>query len=337
MSFIPTLKTTLGVAFILAIASAISVRAQTQAVADNPATNVPANASRTGELKKSPSLQSTIAPVENTASDNTSETKRDTGSPGVVDPNTVTTVPAVSAKAPGSRGKVAVPRGTSTDKWEFQFTPYFWLAGLHGNAGIGNRTTQVDESFGDIFHVLNFTFMGVLEARKGKLVSLTDLEYVNISDNKATPGPLFSNVDAQFKTFIFDPEVGYRVLDNPDKGAFIDVLGGVRVWHVSTDLAFGAGILPATEVQRSRNWVDGVAGLRGKMALSPKLFLTGKFDLGGGGSKFTYQVFAGGGYNVNKRVALIFGYRVLDVDYNKDGFLYDMNQRGPIIGLGFKF
>jgi hypothetical protein len=26
-----------------------------------------------------------------------------------------------------------------------------------------------------------------------------------------------------------------------------------------------------------------------------------------------------------------------DVNYDKDNFVYDMNQRGPIMGLGFKF
>ena len=236
-----------------------------------------------------------------------------------------------------SKAVSASPQSVSSEKWQFQFSPYFWLASLHGTGGVGNRTVQVDESFSDIFHSLDFALMGVFEARKGKLIVLTDMEYVAISDDKATPGPLFSNVNAKFKTFIFDPEVGYRVFDNPAKGQSIDVLGGIRVWHVSTDLDFGAGILPATQIQGSRNWVDGVVGLRGKMALSPKLFATGKFDLGGGGSKFTWQIFAGGGYNINQKIALIGGYRVLDVNYNKNNFVYDMNQRGPIMGLGFKF
>jgi len=29
--------------------------------------------------------------------------------------------------------------------------------------------------------------------------------------------------------------------------------------------------------------------------------------------------------------------RILDVDYDKNNFVYDMNQRGPILGLGFRF
>jgi len=249
----------------------------------------------------------------------------------------VTEKPKNDGHAATSKAVPASPQSVSPEKWQFQFSPYFWLASLHGTGGIGNRTTQIDESFGDIFHSLKFALMGVFEARKGRFVSLTDMEYVSIRDDKATPGPLFSNVDAGFKTFIFDQEVGYRLYDHPDKGASVDVLGGVRVWHVSTDLDFGAGILPAVQVQGSRNWVDAVVGLRGKAAVSQKMFVTGKFDLGGGGSKFTWQIFGGGGYNVKPNIALIFGYRVLDVDYNKNNFVYDMNQRAPIMGLGFKF
>lgn len=250
-----------------------------------------------------------------------------TATPGVAD----------KSRGPAVSTTTTSPQPASPDKWEFQVSPYFWLASLHGTGGVGNRTTQVDMSFSDIFGSLKFALMGVFEARKGKLVLLTDMEYVSVEDDKATPGPFFSNANAKFKTFVFDPEVGYRLFANPEKGQFVDVLGGIRVWHVSTELDFGAGILPAQQLQGSRTWVDGIAGLRGRAALSPKVFVTGKFDLGGGGSDFSWQLFAGGGYNVNPKVALIFGYRVLDVNYNKNNFIYDMNQRGPIMGLGFKF
>ena len=100
-------------------------------------------------------------------------------------------------------------------------------------------------SFGDIFGSLKFALMGVVEARKGKFILVVDTEYVSVEDDKATPGPLFSDVTARFKTFNFNPEVGYRLYDDPDNRASVDVLGGIRVWHVSTKLDFGAGILPA--------------------------------------------------------------------------------------------
>ena len=311
MSFIPRLSNALSFALVLASVGAISVTAQTPT--ENSPTTTAATAASTDAPKAIDSKKSEV-----------------TANVDTIRASVPTATKPTSPETP-------VPQTVDQDKWQFQFSPYFWLAGLHGTGGVGNRTTAVDESFRDVFDALNFAFMGTFEARKGKFISLTDLEYVSVSDEKATPGPLFSTVDAGFKTFIFDQEVGYRLLENPEKGASLDVLGGARVWHVSTDFEFGAGILPATRIQASRNWVDAVGGLRGKMALSQKIFLTGKFDLGGGGSKFTWQVFGGAGYNLNPKIALIFGYRVLDVDYDKNNFIYDMNQRGPILGLGFRF
>jgi len=47
---------------------------------------------------------------------------------------------------------------------------------------------------------------------------------------------------------------------------------------------------------------------------TPACFFMDRFDLGGRGSKFTYQLFGGLGNNLNKKVALVFGYRDLDVN-----------------------
>ena len=315
MSFIPRLCIALSVALVLASVGAISLNAQTPT--ENSSTSTAATAASTNAPKEIDSKKSDVTTNVDTVR---------------VTVSSATAKPINSPATPVSQTTDPDP-----DEWQFQFSPYFWLAGLHGTGGVGNRTVAVDESFRDVFDALNFAFMGTFEARKGKFISLTDLEYVSVSDEKATPGPLFSTVDAGFKVFIFDQEVGYRVLENSAKGASLDVVGGARVWRVKTDFEFGAGILPATRIEASRSWVDAVGGLRGKMALSQKMFLTGKFDLGGGGSQFTWQVFGGAGYNLNPKIALIFGYRVLDVDYDKNNFVYDMNQRGPILGLGFRF
>lgn len=330
MSFNRNKANALGAILILLATCTISIRAQTPA----PVNHMTAKPESIGQTREADSEKKSVRPAKGTdITIGPEEVSKANPGSEVSDPVKTHT----ETRVPTRNGTSASPQTDSSDEWQFQFSPYFWLASLHGTAGVGNRTTQVDESFGDIFDSLKFALMGTFEARKGKLVFLTDLEYVSIEDDKATPGPLFSNVNAKFKTFIFDPEVGYRIFHDADNGAFVDVLGGIRVTHVSTDLDFGAGILPAINVQGSRTWVDAVGGLRGNAPLSKKIFVTGKFDLGGGGSNFTYQVFGGAGYSINEKVALIFGYRVLDVNYNKDNFIYDMNQRGPIMGLGFKF
>jgi len=332
MLLIPKLRTALSVVFILTIA-AISVSAQTQTAGSYPTSTIP-RADGTNDLKKVETAKPLVASAGDVASNKTAEVNREKNS-NVIRSANVLRPPTAMRLETGTVPRS--PQPADDDKWHFQVTPYFWLASLHGTAGVGNRTTDVQESFSDIFHSLKFAFMGVLEARKGKVVVLTDLEYVSIEDDRATPGPLFSSANAKFKTFIFDPEVGYRVWNNPERGAFLDVLGGVRITHLSTELSFGAGILPAQQLDGSRTWVDGIGGVRGKAALSQKAFVTAKVDMGGGGSKFTYQLFGGAGYNVTPKIALIGGYRVLDVNYAKNNFIYNMNQRGPILGVGFKF
>jgi len=332
MSLIQNLRIALSVCFILTTAAAMSVTAQTQTAVSTSPTSTILRPDSTTEPKKSELPKASGVTAENSTPDNTAavDHEKDSSVIRATAPNTTTEPRSKTATAPRSQP-------APTDKWQFVFSPYFWMAGLHGTTGGPNRTVHVDESFGDIFESLKFAFMGVFEAHKGKWAMQTDLEFVSLEDNKAAPGPLFSSANAKIKTLVFTPEVGYKIYSDPEKGSFVQVLGGTRIWHISADLDFNAGLLPAVEIKNSRSWVDGVVGMRGKAALTEKVFFLGRFDVGGGGSKFTYQLFGGLGYNLNKKIALVGGYRALDVNYDKNNFRYDTNQRGAIVGLGFRF
>jgi hypothetical protein len=76
--------------------------------------------------------------------------------------------------------------------------------------------------------------------------------------------------------------------------------------------------------------------LRGKVYLPRKWWITGYGDLGGGDSNFTYQIIGTAGVDIHKHYALVFGYRYLNVDYDKDNFLYDTALKGPLFGFTFK-
>jgi hypothetical protein len=263
---------------------------------------------------KEPAKSSTTKETDPPTSETTSET-------------TDTPVASKEATAPSQGGS----------KWEFSVAPYAFFAALDGRVGVAGQTAQVDASFSDIFRNLDFAAMGAFEARKGKWSFVGDAMYMSLSGKRVTPSPFFSDIDVEVKEFIVAPVVGYRVL-KVERG-YIDLLGGARVWHVKSHLTFQPRILPLVDVEGSKNWVDPIVGARGVVSLAPKVFFTGRFDMGGFGinSDFTGQAFGGLGYQLKPRVALIGGYRVLRVDYVNGGFIFKTTLNGINVGAKFDF
>ena len=75
------------------------------------------------------------------------------------------------------------------------------------------------------------------------------------------------------------------------------------------------------------------------MGLTPKISAIVAGDAGGGSAKLDYQVAGLLGYNINRRLAIVVGYRYLAVDYrptDKAGFIYDVAMPGVVAGLTIK-
>ena len=84
------------------------------------------------------------------------------------------------------------------------------------------------------------------------------------------------------------------------------------------------------------DWVDPFIGLRGRYNFNEKYYLTARADVGGFGvgSDFSWQANGGIGCQLSPTLFLEVTYRALGMDYNKDGFVYDMVAHGPEISLG---
>jgi hypothetical protein len=117
----------------------------------------------------------------------------------------------------------------------------------------------------------------------------------------------------------------------------LDVVAGARVWYVNTDISFSGGLLDGRDFDDNATWVDALAGLRGKYAFTDKVYLTGWGLVGGGGADIDWDVAGGIGYQFNDTVSAVAGYRALGVDYSDDGFVFDVVQQGPILGVVLRF
>ena len=209
------------------------------------------------------------------------------------------------------------------------------MAGIKGTVGVGDLTTDIDPGVSDILNSLNFGFMGTFEARKNKLMLITDLMYISLEKTRDTTGPLFSALKVNEKTFLLSPVAGYRLAEK--NGASLDAIVGIRFWHTSTRLEAEPGQLAGRVAESSKNWADVIGGLRGQVHVSRLFSLVGRGDFGGGGSDYTYQLFGGVGIDVSKKSSLFAGYRYLYIKYTRDNSLFDGALNGVVLGAAFRF
>jgi hypothetical protein len=227
------------------------------------------------------------------------------------------------------------PPQKSSSEPKFLLTPYVWMASLKGDVGAEAQVIHVDAPFSEVIDEVNFGFAMVFEARfNEKWFLLTDLNYLNLSDDKPTPGPLYDGAQLNIKSFFFSGEAGYKVAGS--NSVRFDLTGGFRVFHQSMNIELRRGATRRT-IDQGATWVDPIVGFR--LRGGDKVFVTLKGDIGGFGaaSTFTFHLFGGGGVNVGKHMTIVAGYRYLDVDYRSKDFVYDTAMSGLLLGFGLRF
>jgi opacity protein-like surface antigen len=222
-------------------------------------------------------------------------------------------------------------------EWHFTIAPYIWFAGVQGTTGALGHEASVHADFSEVFNYLNIGAMGAFEARYKRVIIPVDFMWMKLSDDKGIPvNDIATSVKAKMTETMLTPKIGYRIADG--KRVKVDALFGFRYWHLSTDLALQPVTLDGSFSQ-STSWVDAVAGGRITAALTPKVFAVIAGDAGGGTAKSDYQVGGGMGYELNRKLSLLVGYRYLHVNYRSTGndrFIYDVNMPGLVFGAIYK-
>jgi hypothetical protein len=223
--------------------------------------------------------------------------------------------------------------------WKFQLTLYGWATSLDGEVGVrGLDPVDVDVSFKEILENLDGAVMGSFYATNGRFVVLTDLVWAKISD-EVDVGPFGGTVSFEQRQLIASAVGGYVLpLDVP--GLQLSPVAGIRYNRLKAEVEFNPALLPVTfEEEGTKNWVDPIVGALAHYDFDENWFVNLYADVGGFGvgSDLTAQGFASIGYRWSDTISTAVGYRVLYTDYDKDGFVYNMTQHGPYMGLGIHF
>ncbi len=222
--------------------------------------------------------------------------------------------------------------------WRFQVTPYVWMTGSSGDMRpTGSAPTlHTSKSFSEILKHLDGAFFLHATARHQRFVALGDVTYASLSDAGTLPmGGATIPIQGKLRQTAISALAGYQVLhDHPQHS--LDVLGGLRFWHMRTTVT-----VPALQRQASGNadWTDPVIAVRLRSQLAPRWSSLLYADVGGFGvgARSTWQVMGSINYALKDKVHLSFGYRHLAVDYRKHGMLLDVQQGGPLLGATWQF
>jgi opacity protein-like surface antigen len=221
--------------------------------------------------------------------------------------------------------------------WHFAVNFYAWVSDLQGsvNAAEATHPADIDLSHGDVLEHLKFAAFGSFEARKDRLVFMSDLTYAHIGASSGIgPGDV-DLVDAELDATTFTATFlgGYQVA----RGSVdVDLLVGARVVVNDTELVL-SGPQRTAEGDVTETWIDPIIATQIAFPVSEKAALNFYGDMGGGSSEFTWQAIAGISYRLSGRWSLTAAWRYYSVDYDKDYFLYDVTQSGPVVGAKLDF
>ena len=226
--------------------------------------------------------------------------------------------------------------------WEFRLSPYAWLAGFEGDVASipGAAVIPIDISSSDALSDTEASFMAMFEAKKNGKGFLIDFLYSDLQSEETLLEGINLGLNSTSKTTIFSGAYLHEIY-NQDQSV-VDVFVGARYWEIDTHLAFsgGLGILAGRSIEHTESWVDPLIGIKGRTSLGDTSFyVAGGVAIGGFGvgSDFFYDANANLGYQWSESIGTTVGYRIYDLDYEDDGFIYDVRQQGWIFGLTWAF
>jgi hypothetical protein len=241
---------------------------------------------------------------------------------------------------------LAVSSAAAQDGWEFRVTPYLWAMSTAGNGTLGPVPVNLDADTITIVKGLDFSFESYVEAAKHGWVILADTHiskvHVDIPAETKNGVPF---TDGRFtnKQVIIAAAAGRRMMTHY---GLVDVYGGIRYYHIDLSALFtGFPFL----FGQTGEWVDPIVGGRIMMPLKPKIAFALRADVGGfgAGSTFAWMVQPTATYQWKPKISMLIGYRMLKVDResgrgpnvvsNRDLFQYEVNHRGPGLGMVFSF
>jgi hypothetical protein len=217
--------------------------------------------------------------------------------------------------------------------WQFEVSPYLWIAGSSGTISFLDQSANVDAKFKDILSNLEFGFFMHLEAKKGKWVFFGDISYISV-EKSGTIEMANTNANIELKQTLAEIGSGYNLITTLDNWLIIDALAGLRYFEIDNLI----NVEQQQTLEKAINVTDPFVGLRFR-TVSDNWINGARLDIGGFGigSKISWRANLLVGYQFSEVVSATLGYQVYSIDYEKDNFGLNLISSGFATGINFRF
>jgi len=265
---------------------------------------------------------------------------------------------------------------TDPDAYRFALTPYIWLptinaninypvsslpnGGNGGSSGLvpdGSLSSEIGPN--DYLSKLNFALMLNGEVRRGPWSATFD--YIGVKatglgsrvnsfkpfdrPNIPVSNSVNTSTTSTLKSTLWTLTAGYELIANDRMR--LDGFAGVRFGNLDTTIDWNLSAqitLPNSDrvfarqgtASNSRNFSDGIVGVRGRYRFSEQWSMPYYLDVGAGSSQFTWQAMLGASYTFGWGDVIV-AYRHLSMSSDESKSVKNFELSGPMIGATFRF
>jgi len=232
---------------------------------------------------------------------------------------------------------IATPAVAQDSAWRHKAIVYAWVPGFDTSFETERfGTIEGNKTSNDVLGDLNFAFMGLIEAQKGRFSLIGDLLYSSISMDADRPrGVVYDESVIKTNVTALSGYGMYRITTDPRLA--LDLGGGFRAFSVDTTASLLGGNRETISIGGDASWVDPLAAARLIVAFNEKWSGTLFADFGGAGSSETWQGIASVNYALNDHWTMNAGYRTMSIEKDIGNIPTTVELSGPLIGFSYNF
>ncbi len=223
--------------------------------------------------------------------------------------------------------------------WQFEVTPYAWLAGFEGDMTINGHEAEFEKSFEDLFDAVEMGASLRLGAEYNRFMVGALVDYFSMSTDAmdVEDRPEGGSLDTEL--LLTEAAVGYRV-NGWSEGQSFGLMVGVRNMNMQADLESDVHGTTSSE----KDVTDGMVYVLPSLPVFPSKIDGLRFNpvlgIGAGDSDLVYELFPQFQYQFTETIAGRLGYRTMGwkfTDDNNEDNELNFSMSGLIAGIGLIF